>query len=153
MTQYYLHLHIKMAASISQFPNFECKYLENQKWYWKTINGVLFHFIRYFIWDQHDFWVNFPFDASSMFTDLATINLNAYISSFPVSIDFWLFFSFLISVHCLFLEMGSKNPSEKLMVLIFWVHSILFWQPLFFTFDRTFPQIIHIVRDFLLPIS
>ena len=57
-----------------------------------------------------------------MFTDLATINLNAYISSFTVSIDFWLFFSFLISVHCLFLEMGSKNPSEKLMVLILWVY-------------------------------
>ena len=63
---------------------------------------------------------------------LATINLNAYISSLTVSIDFWLFFSSLISVHCLLLEMGYKNPSEKLIVLNLWVHFILFWQPLFF---------------------
>ena len=45
-----------------KFLNFECKYLENQKWYWEMVNSVRSYFVRSYIWDQHVFWVNFPFN-------------------------------------------------------------------------------------------
>ena len=40
--------------------SFEFKYLENQRWYWKMINGILSYFIRSYIWGQHVFWWTFP---------------------------------------------------------------------------------------------
>ena len=51
----------KWLPPYHKFLHFKCKYLENQRWYWKTVNGVLSYFIRSYIWDQHAFWVNFPF--------------------------------------------------------------------------------------------
>ena len=52
----------KWRPPYQKFLHFECKYLENQRWYWKTVNGILSYFIRSYIWDQHVFRVNFPFN-------------------------------------------------------------------------------------------
>ena len=46
-----------------KFLHFDCKYLENRRWYWKTVNGILSYFIRSYVWEQHVFWVNFPFNS------------------------------------------------------------------------------------------
>ena len=51
----------KWLPPYQKFLHFECKYLENQRWYWKTINGILSYLIRSYIWDRHVFWVNIPF--------------------------------------------------------------------------------------------
>ena len=45
-----------------KFLHFECKYLENKRWYWKTVNSILSYFIKSYIW-EHVFWVNFPFKS------------------------------------------------------------------------------------------
>ena len=57
----------KWLPPYQKFFHFECKYFENQGWYWKTVNGILSYFIRSYIWAQHVFWVNFPFNCTRTF--------------------------------------------------------------------------------------
>ena len=62
VTSYHLHFHTKMEVPYHKFLNFEWKHLQNQKWYWKTVDGIFSYFVRSYILDHHVFWVNFSFN-------------------------------------------------------------------------------------------